>query len=91
MSYVRPPFDPLQFLYSLRLDVRIGKNGKIVLDGMQPLPKERRREALWVVRIYDKLLRMQLEAPHEGMRPSVRKLMAQGKIKVEEGRYVMGE
>ena len=91
MSHVRPPFDPLQFLYDLRLDVRLGRNGKIVLEGMSKIPQERRRQALKVVKVYDKLLRIQLDAPNEGMRPSVRKLLAQGKIKVEGGRYVKGD
>ncbi len=38
MSHVRPPFDPLQFLYDLRLDIRLGKDGRIVLDGMRKIP-----------------------------------------------------
>lgn len=91
MSHVRPPFDPLQFLYDIRQDARLDKNGRIVLDGLSKIPTERRWEALKVVSMYEKLLRMQLDAPNEGMRPSVRKLLAQGKIKVEGGRYVKGD
>lgn len=91
MSHVRPPFDPLHFLYGLRLDARLDKNGRIVLEGTSSILKERRREALKVVKMYEKLLRIQLDAPNEGMRPSVRKLLAQGKLKMEGVRYVKGD
>ncbi len=88
MSFYRSPFDPLQYLNSLRLDVRLDTRGRIVLDGLNRIPGHKRRQAWQVVKIYDRLLRMQLDAPSEGMRPSVRKLLAQGRITVQEGRYV---
>lgn len=87
MSFHRSPFDPLQYLNSLRLDVRLDTRGRIVLDGLNRIPGHKRRQAWQVVKIYDQLLRMQLDAP-KGMRPSVRKLLAQGRITVQEGRYV---
>ena len=87
MSYHHAPFDPLKYLNSLRLNVRLGQNGKITLDGMKNVPGEKRRQVWQVVKEYDKLLKMQLDAP-EGMRPSVRKLLAQGKIKMKDGKYV---
>ena len=88
MSYHRKLFDPLRYLNSHRLNVRLDQNGRIVLDGMRDVPGHKRRQVWQVVKEYDKLLRMQLDAPCEGMRPSVRKLLAHGKIKVEGGRYV---
>jgi hypothetical protein len=38
---------------------------------------------------YDKLLRMQLDAPMREQRPSVNKLLAQGKIVIRNGKYTM--
>ena len=88
MPFHRTPFDPLKYLNSLRLDVRLDKEGKIVLDGMKNVPGHKRHQVWHVVKEYDKLLRMQLDAPNEGMRPSVRKLLAQGKLKTKDGKYV---
>lgn len=90
MSYHHAPFDPLKYLNSLHLDVRLDQNGKIVLDGMRNVPGEKRRHVWQMVKTYDKLLRMQLDAPDKGMRSSVRKLLAHGKIRVEGGKYVKG-
>lgn len=58
---------------------------------MKDVPGHKRRHVWQVVKMYDKLLRIQLDAPNEGMRPSVRKLLAQGKIKAEDGMYVKGD
>ena len=85
MNYHRAPFDPLRYLNSHRLNVRLDSKGKIILDGMKNVPGEKRRQVWHVVKEYDKLLKMQLDAPSEGMRPSVRKLLAQGKLRVEGG------
>jgi hypothetical protein len=82
----RKLFDPLYYLQrELRLKVWIGRNDRILLDGLNSLGQEHVQRALWVVRTYDKLLRVQLNDPR---RPSVYKLIAQGKMAVRKGRYV---
>ncbi len=84
----RTPFDPLDFLEGdLRLDVRLDSKGRIMLDNLFYLPLEKREQARNVLKIYRKLLLMQLNAPKESMRPSVRKLLAQGKIVIVDGKY----
>ena len=42
-----------------------------------------------MVKVYDKLLRMQLDAPKRELRPSVNKLLAQGKIVIKDKKYVL--
>jgi len=58
-----------------------------VLDGLAALPEEKQRQARNVVRAYPRLLELQLDAPKRELRPSVRKLMAQGKVEIVNGRY----
>jgi ribosome recycling factor len=83
-------FDPLRFLeHQLRLEVRLGQNGKILLYGLNNLSAKRRQQAFKVVKVYDKLLRMQLDAPRREMRTSVNKLLAQGKIVIKNKKYVL--
>jgi hypothetical protein len=85
-----PIFDPLRFLeHQLRLEVTLGQNGKILLHGLNDLSPKRRQQAFNVVKVYDKLLRMQLDAPRREMRPSVNKLLAQGKIVIKNKKYVL--
>ena len=83
----RKLFDPLYYLErDLRLKVKLdNKKGQILLDGLNSLGPHIAQRALGVVRTYDKLLRIQLSEP---MRPSVYKLIAQGKLEVRKGRYV---
>ena len=84
----RTPFDPLLFLEgNLNLEVRLDTKGQITLDNLFNLPLDKRRQAQKVLGIYRKLLLMQLDAPKRSMRPSVRKLMAQGKIEIVDGKY----
>jgi hypothetical protein len=84
----RTPFDPLQFLeQDLGLEIRLNSKGQIVADGFFLLPLERREQAENVMRIYHRLLLMQLDAPKRSMRPSVRKLLAQGKIEIVNRKY----
>ena len=85
------PFDPLKFLERiLHLKVHYSKRGThIVLDGVAALPEEKQRQAWWVVRTYKRLLQIQLDAPKREMRPSVRKLLAQGKVTIKNGRYFL--
>ena len=79
-------FDPLYYLQrELRLKVWIDNKDQILLDGLNYLGQEHVQRALWVVQTYDKLLRIQLNDPR---RPSVHKLIAQGKLAVKRGRYV---
>ena len=86
MLYNPKLFDPLKFLeHQLRLNVRTDRNGQIKLDGISKYGEEWRKQAIWVTRKYDKLLRMQLSDPR---RPSVYKLIAQGKIMIKKGFYV---
>jgi len=80
---MRTPFDPLQFLYSLRLNLSLNPEGQIKISGMWALPPHQQKKAKAVLKTYDKLLRLQLEAPSASMRPSVRKLLAQGKIEIK--------
>lgn len=58
-----------------------------MLEGLFRLPLDKRRQAQNVLKIYNKLLLMQLDAPSRSMRPSVRKLLAQGKIMIVDGKY----
>jgi hypothetical protein len=82
------PFDPLRFLEGeMRLRVELTPQGKIILHGMSRLHPRHRRRAKWVLDTYDRLLRMQLDAPAREMRPSVRKLLAQGKIGIRGGMW----
>ena len=82
----RKLFDPLYYLErDLRLKVWIDKKGQILLEGLNSLDQHNIDHALWVVRTYDRLLRIQLNDPK---RPSVYKLIAQGKLEVRKGRYV---
>jgi hypothetical protein len=86
MGTPRKLFDPLFFLQrELRLKVWINRQERILLDGLGRLGPDKRRQALWVVNTYDKLLRLQLKDPG---RPSVYKLIAQGKLKIQRGRFV---
>ena len=85
-----PIFDPLRFLeVQLRLQVKLDQNGKILLYGLNDLSAKRRQQAFKVVKVYDKLLRMQLDAPTRELRPSVNKLLAQGKIVIKNKKYVL--
>lgn len=64
---------------------------QIRLDGYYSLSLKKRKQVDSALANYRPLLLMQLDAPNKGMRPSVRKLLAQGKVVVKDGRYVMGE
>lgn len=90
MSLYQKPFDPLGYLYSLRLDAKLGENGEIILLNTNEVPAHKWEQVRYVVSTYAGLLRMQLDAPSKEMRPSVRKLLAQGKIRVEKGEYIKG-
>jgi hypothetical protein len=56
--------------------VQLGQNGKILLYGLNVLSAKRQQQAFNVVKVYDKLLRMQLDAPKPELRPSVNELLA---------------
>jgi hypothetical protein len=85
-----PIFDPLRFLeVQLRLQVTLGRDGKILLHGLNDLSPKRRQQAFNVVKVYDKLLRMQLDAPTRELRLSVNKLLAQGKVVIKNKKYVL--
>ncbi|WP_291323056.1 hypothetical protein [Desulfonatronospira sp.] len=88
---MRTPFDPLKFLQSLRLDVELDSKGQITVHGMRFLEPHKAKQARNILKIYDKLLRMQLDAPSKTMRPSVRKLVALGKVEIRDGQYVLPE
>jgi len=82
----RKLFDPLYYLERvLRLKVRIDNKDQILLDGLNYLGQHQVKQALGVVRTYDKLLRIQLNDPKK---PSVYKLIAQGKLELRKGKYV---
>ncbi|WP_232300448.1 hypothetical protein [Desulfonatronovibrio magnus] len=57
---------------------------------MWSLQLHQQKKAKAVLRTYDQLLRLQLDAPNKKMRPSVRKLLAQGKIEIRDGQYLRG-
>ena len=87
---MRSPFDPLQYLQSeLRLDLNLDSKGNIVVEGMWQLHPHQKKNANHILKLYGKLLLLQLDAPSKRMRPSVRKLMAQGKIEIRNGQYVL--
>lgn len=69
------------------LTVRLDEAGRILLYGMSGLHPRKKGQATWVVRTYEGLLRLQLDATKPELRPSVRKLMAQGKVEIVNGRY----
>ncbi|MFO7875337.1 MAG: hypothetical protein R6U55_01985 [Desulfovermiculus sp.] len=56
---------------------------------MNDLSSKRRQQAINVLKNYDQLLRMKLDAPTPELRPSVNKLLAQGKIVIKQGKYVL--
>lgn len=56
---------------------------------MNDLSPKRRQQAINVLKNYDQLLRMKLDAPTPELRPSVNKLLAQGKIVIKQGKYVL--
>ena len=86
-----PPFDPLIFLErQLLLTVRLDEDGsRILVYGVSGLYPRKQRQVTWVVRTYAGLLRLQLNASKPELRPSVRKLMAQGKVGIKNGRYYL--
>ena len=88
---MRTPFDQLKLLHSMRLDVELDSKGQITVHGMRFLEPDKAQQARNVLQIYDKLLRMQLDAPSKTMRPSVRKLLALGKVEIRGGIYVLPE
>jgi len=55
------------------------------MHGLNDLSPERRKQAFNVVKVNDKLLRMQLDAPTRELRPSMNKLLAQDKIVIKKG------
>jgi hypothetical protein len=83
------PFDPLNYLEKqLRLRVNLAEDGRVLVGGLSSLPGHRKKKAVWVVNNYKELLKMQLNAESPQMRPSVRKLLAQDKLRIENGRYL---
>lgn len=78
-------FDPLR---RLRVDLRayasIGQDGGLHIEFQGKVLPHERKKALAIARAYEKLIRLQLE--NGGA--SVQKLLAQGKIRIESGRYV---
>ena len=75
----------------MRLDIELDSKGQITVHGMRFLEPHKAKQARNVLKVYDKLLRMQLDAPSKTMRPSVRKLLALGKVEVRDGQYVLPE
>ena len=89
--YEQAPVRPLRFLENqLLLAVVLGKDNRVHLEGISRLPLKKRRQAKWVLDNYEGLLRLQLDAPKRGLRPSVQKLLAQSKIRIENRHYVLG-
>ncbi len=86
---MRTPFDPLSYLESLYLDLSLDSKDTIVVKGMWSLEPHQHKKARAILKTYDRLLKLQLNAPSESMRPSVRKLLAQGKIEIRDGQYVL--
>ena len=85
---MRTPFDPLYYLISeFHLAIDLDSKGRIVAKDMWSLLPHQQKKANAVLKTYDKLLRLQLDAPSSPMRPSVRKLLAQGKIEIRGGEY----
>lgn len=74
--------------YELRLDLSLTPYGQIVVKGMWSLPIHQQKKAKAVLKTYNRLLKLQLNVPGRTMRPSVRKLLAQGKVEIRDGQYV---
>jgi hypothetical protein len=84
----RVPFDPLKFLeHQLLLTVRLDEASTILVYGASSLAPRRQQQVTWIVRTHAGLLRLQLYAYRPELRPSVRKLMAQGKVEIVNERY----
>ena len=84
------PFDPLIFLErQLLLTVRMEETGTILVYGISKLHSNKQKQVSWTVRTYAGLLRLQLNASKPELRPSVQKLMAQGKVGIKNGRYYL--
>jgi hypothetical protein len=73
----------------MRLSLDLDSKGNIVAEGMWHLHPHQYKQAKAVLKTYDRLLRLQLNATSKRMRPSVRKLLAQGKIEIMGGQYVL--
>jgi len=87
----RKPFDPLLSLErNLELNVYYSKRGiHIVLHGLAAFPEDKQRQARQVVKLYPRILKLQLDAPKRELRPSVCKLMVQGNVEIVRGRYLV--
>lgn len=89
---MRPLFDPHLYLeYELRLDISLDSKGNVIAKGIWSLLPHQQKKARAVLKTYDRLLKLQLDPPNKRMRPSVRKLLAQGKIEIRDGQYVTRE
>jgi hypothetical protein len=85
---IEGPFDPLRYLENLRLETFLSKDNQIILKGISRIPARDKKKAIWVLTNYEELLKMQLNADKPELRPSVRKLLAHGKIVIMNGRYI---
>lgn len=86
-----PLFDPLLFLDNLDADVRLvgqGEEQRVVVYFWKGTPKKKREQGMQVAKVYDKLLRLQLQ---DNPPSSVQKLLAHGKIILQSGRYSLPE
>ena len=79
-------FDPLRHLTHELHALPAIEAGELVMRFDGPVAVKQPEEAWKVARAYEKLLRLQLESGGA----SVRKLLAWGRIRVVEGRYVAG-
>jgi hypothetical protein len=84
-------FDPLAWLATKKAVATLAADGSVALQFDQFTKPEMRARIRRVIRHWETLLRMQLDvAP--GDRPrTVQQLIASGKIRVVEGRYVLVE
>ena len=69
--HTRKSFDSLLFLErTLELRVYYSKTGSyIVLDGIAALSEDKQKQARQVVRLYPRILDLQLDAPKRELRP----------------------
>lgn len=83
-------FDPLAWLRSKDVTVALDKAGEIELLFNEYTNRETRERIKRVIhRYYRPVLRLQLDVP-DGTRPrTVQQLIASGRLRVVEGRYVI--
>ncbi|MBQ9451770.1 MAG: hypothetical protein IJU65_00530 [Desulfovibrio sp.] len=86
---MQPLFDPLRALRSLGLRVSLDADTHELRTEWTHNPSyyDRRKADMWLKR-FDSLLKLQLDVPENTLPRTVQQLMASGKVKVVEGKFI---